>query len=98
MNTLYNLHFYNEKNEVLQIVTYKRTYIDLVHSSSFFAGTWRDGKLHISGRNRKRWGEIVVVLASSVCPAACRTWVHQEKLQNTVCDESLQSLSIAHPA
>ena len=35
-NTLYNLYIYIEKNEILNVVTYKWKYINIVNSSKFF--------------------------------------------------------------
>ena len=61
---------------------------------------WRDETLYISCRNCKRWDGILVILASSVHIAARVNCIFydQESLQNTVFNESLQSLSNAHSA
>ena len=64
----------------------------------FLGGTWRDEKLLISCRNRKRWVESVRAVASSAHTATWRRWVDRKSLKNTIHDKSLQSLSNAHPA
>ena len=87
--------------EQLHAVTYERNYINNVNSCIFvLVGIWRDEKLHLSCRNRKRSDGTVVVLSSFVHIAALAnsTFYNQQSLQNTIFDKSLQSLPIAQSA
>ena len=98
-NALYNLHLYIEKNEILHVVAYDWKYMNIVNSSVFCLSELEDMKSwKISRRNRRRCDEIVIVLASFVRTAASRNWVDRESLEKTFFDESLQSVSNAHPA
>ena len=58
-NTLYKLHVHFEQIKILHVITQDWNYINIVNYSKFWIS--REGKLHISGRNRKRWDEIVVI-------------------------------------
>ena len=99
--TLYNLHVYIRKFELLHIINYKWKYMNVVNSGIFFLSDLEElNNRMLRVKNRKRCDETVEVLAYSVCTAAwgnC-TFDPRESLQIIICDKILQWFSNAQLA
>ena len=100
-NTLYNLHLYIRKIEIIHVITvitFEWKFINTGNSCDFFFSEFEEMKSYIY-RVETLYGS-VMVLASSVhnAPWGNCTFYDQEILQKTIFDESFQSLTHARLA